>query len=165
MLTGHEQQWQEWRAAMTSERMHHAWILTGKQGLGKGSFARMAAAELVAEAGVPQPDPSAHPDIIVLEALAANDEEEKKRLEGQPYLTKRNISVEQIRRMQHRLHTRPTLSDRRAVIIDPADELERSSVNALLKSLEEPPAGTFFLLVSHRLGRGLFQQLRHPGIG
>lgn len=153
MLIGHEKQWREWRGAMASARMHHAWILSGKQGLGKASFARAAAAQLVAEADVVQPDPAAHPDIIVLEALPANDEEEKKRLEGQPYQTKRNISVEQIRRMQQRLHTRPTLGPRRAVIIDPADELEKSSVNALLKSLEEPPAGTFFLLVSHRLGR------------
>jgi DNA polymerase III subunit delta' len=153
MLIGHEEQWHEWRGAMTSERMHHAWILTGKQGLGKASFARMAAAELVAESGIAQPDPLSHPDIIVLEALPANDDEEKKRAEGKPYQTKRNISVDQIRRMQQRLHTRPTLGARRAVIIDPADELEKSSVNALLKSLEEPPVGTFFLLVSHRIGR------------
>lgn len=153
MLIGHDEQWHEWRGAMASARMHHAWILTGKQGLGKASFARLAAAELVAEPGVTQPDPANHPDIIVLDALPANDEEEKKRAEGKPYQTKRNISVDQIRRMQHRLHTRPTLGERRAVIIDPADELEKSSVNALLKSLEEPPAGTFFLLVSHRIGR------------
>jgi DNA polymerase III subunit delta' len=153
MLSGHEQLWREWRAAMTSERMHHAWILTGKQGLGKASFARAAAFELVSEPGIVQPDPSVHPDILVLEALPANDEEEKKRLDGLPYQTKRNISVDQIRRMQQRLHTRPTLGTRRAVIIDPADELEKSSVNALLKSLEEPPAGTIFLLVTHRIGR------------
>lgn len=150
---GHGEQWQEWRGAMTSTRMHHAWILTGKQGLGKASFARLAAAELVAEPGVAQPDPAAHPDILVLEALPATDDEEKKRLEGKPYQTKRNIKVDQVRGMQQRLHTRPTLGARRVVIIDPADELEKNSVNALLKSLEEPPAGTFFLLVTHRLGR------------
>jgi hypothetical protein len=45
------------------------------------------------------------------------------------------------------------LGSRRAIIIDPADDLETSAVNALLKSLEEPPAGTYFLLVTHRLGR------------
>jgi len=153
MLIGHAEQWAEWRGAMTSGRMHHGWILTGKQGLGKASFALTAAAELVAEQGVVQPAPTHHPDIIVLEALPTNDEEERKRDEGKPYQTKRNISVDQIRRMQHRLHTRPTLGSRRAVIVDPADELEKGAVNALLKSLEEPPVGTFFLLVSHRIGR------------
>jgi DNA polymerase-3 subunit delta' len=55
--------------------------------------------------------------------------------------------------LQHRLTTRPTLGPRRAIIIDPADDLETGAVNALLKSLEEPPAGTFFLLVTHRLGQ------------
>jgi DNA polymerase-3 subunit delta' len=153
MLTGHGVQWRAWRSAMASERMHHAWILSGKQGLGKASFARAAAAELVAEPGVAQPKPDAHPDIVILGALPANDDEDKKRQEGKPYQTKRNISVDQIRRMQQRLHTRPTLGARRAVIIDPADELEKGAVNALLKSLEEPPAGTFFLLVAHRVGR------------
>ena len=39
-----------------------------------------------------------------------------------------------------------------AIIINPADDLERNAANALLKSLEEPPAGTFFLLVTHRPG-------------
>lgn len=153
MLRGHEAAWREWRAALASARMHHGWILSGPKGLGKGAFARAAAAELVAEPGVPQPDPEAHPDIIVLDHLPANDEEERKKAEGRPFQNKRNITIDQVRRMQQRLVTRPTLGSRRAVIIDPADDLETGGVNALLKSLEEPPAGTFFLLASHRPGR------------
>jgi DNA polymerase-3 subunit delta' len=151
-LVSHDGAWREWRAALASARMHHAWILAGSKGLGKAAFARAAARELVAEPGVHQPE-GAHPDVILLDPLPANDEEEKRRDEGKPYQTKRNISVDQIRRMQARLVTRPTLGSRRAVIIDPADDLEKSSVNALLKSLEEPPRGTFFLLVTHRPGR------------
>ncbi len=58
-----------------------------------------------------------------------------------------------VRRMQKRLETRPTLGPRRAVIVDAADDLERNAFNALLKSLEEPPEGTYFLLIVHRLGR------------
>lgn len=153
MLKGHDDAWREWRAAMTSSRMHHAWILSGKQGLGKGTFARVAAGELVAEPGMPQPAPESHPDIIRLDHLPANDDEEKKRAEGKPFQTKRNITIDQIRRMQQRLVTRPTLGSRRAVIIDPADDMEKGAVNALLKSLEEPPVGTFFLLIAHRPGR------------
>src|SRR3546814_17525916 len=38
-------------------------------------------------------------------------------------------------------------------MIDAAEELERGAANALLKNLEEPPAGTLFLLVSHAPGR------------
>lgn len=152
-MIGHEEPWRTWRMAMAGHRMHHAWLLAGREGLGKASFARMAAAELVAERGIPQPPPDSHPDILTLAPLPANDDEAKKKADGKPYLTKRNISVDQVREMQRRLVTRPTLGARRAVIIDAADQLEKSAVNALLKSLEEPPQGTFFLLVVHGLGR------------
>ncbi len=152
-LAGHDEAWREWRAAITSSRMHHAWILSGLRGIGKASFANAAAAELVAEAGIPQPSPAAHPDIITLDHLPANDDEEKKRAEGKPFQTKRNITIDQVRRMQQRLVTRPTLGSRRVIIIDPADDMEKGAVNALLKSLEEPPVGTSFLLVAHRPGR------------
>ncbi|WP_370073136.1 hypothetical protein [Novosphingobium sp. THN1] len=152
-MIGHDGPWRIWRAAIGGERMHHGWILAGREGLGKASFARAAAAELVAEPGVPQPPVEAHPDILTLAQLPANDDEAKKRDEGKPYQLKRSISVDQVRGLQRRLTTRPTLGRRRAVIIDSADLLEKSAVNALLKSLEEPPVGTFFLLVVHALGR------------
>ncbi|WP_068076473.1 DNA polymerase III subunit delta' [Novosphingobium lentum] len=152
-LVGHDAAWAAWRAARSGGKMHHAWILAGKRGIGKAGFAVAAAAELVAEPGLPQPAPEMHPDIHVLTPLAANDDEAKKQAEGKPFATKRNITVDQVRQMQRRLVTRPTLGSRRAVIIDAADDLEKSAVNALLKSLEEPPQGTFFLLVAHRLGR------------
>jgi len=152
-LEGHDEPWREWRAALQSPRMHHAWILAGVQGLGKGAFARAAAAELVTEPGVQQPAPGHHPDILIPEHPPENKEETKKREDGQPWRTKRSIPIDEIRALQHRLNTRPTLGSRRAVIIDPADDLEKNAVNALLKSLEEPPAGTYFLLVTHRIGR------------
>ncbi len=153
-LRGHDAAWAEWRAALGSDRMHHAWILAGPRGLGKGTFARAAAAELVAEPGVPQPPADRHPDILVPEHPPENKEEEKKRADGQEDVRrKRSIPIDEIRTVQHRLTTRPTLGSRRAVIIDPADDLEKGAVNALLKSLEEPPAGTYFLLVAHRPGR------------
>ena len=152
-LVGHDPAWREWRAAMASPRMHHAWLLTGLKGLGKGHFARAAAAELVAEPGIPQPPAEHHPDILIPEHPPENKEEAKKREDGVDYRRKRAIPIEEIRTLIQRLHTRPTLGSRRAVIIDPADHLERNAANALLKVLEEPPQGTFFLLVTHRPGR------------
>ncbi|MCX7283680.1 MAG: DNA polymerase III subunit delta' [Novosphingobium sp.] len=152
-MIGHDEPWTIWRAAMAGERMHHGWLLAGREGLGKAAFARAAAAELVAEPGVPQPPADAHPDVLTLSPLPANDDEVKKRDEGKPYQLKRSISVDQVRGLQRRLNTRPTLGPRRAVIIDSADLLEKSAINALLKSLEEPPQGTFFLLIVHALGR------------
>lgn len=152
-LSGHGPAWLEWRAALASTRLHHGWILAGPQGIGKGQFARAAAAELVREAGRPQPDWDRHPDIHLLDHLPANDAEEEKRADGKPFQTRRNITIDQIRRMQKRLTTRPTLGTRRVIVIDPVDDLEKGAANALLKSLEEPPRGTFFLLVAHRPGR------------
>ena len=150
---GHDEAWREWHSAMGSARMHHAWILTGLKGLGKAQFARAAAAELVAEAGIKQPPIEMHPDILIPEHPPENKEEVKKRDDGQPYKRKRSIPIDEVRALQRRLNTRPTLGSRRVVIIDPADDLEKNAANALLKSLEEPPAGTSFLLVTHRLGR------------
>ena len=169
-LIGHEDAWASWRAAMQGQRMHHAWLLAGRRGLGKAGFALSAAAELVAQAGVSQPDPLSHPDIILLERPPATSDDEKKREDGKDFSRKRNISVDQIRGMQRRLTTRPTLGPRRAIIIDAADDLEKSAVNALLKSLEEPPTGSFFLLVAHRPGgllptvRSRCRQLRFHGL-
>lgn len=147
----HAPQWREWRGALESPRMHHAWILAGRKGLGKHDFALAAAREVVAtgrEGSVGENDP----DIQLLTHLPKDDKEMKKAEKGEPFETKRNIAIEQVRKMQGRLTTRPTLGERRAIIINPADDLERNAANALLKSLEEPPRGTFFLLVTHRPG-------------
>jgi len=151
-LSGHDEAWRQWHAAVAGPRLHHAWMLAGPRGLGKAAFAMQAARELVTEPGAVRITGD-HPDVIVLEPLPATADDEKKRDEGKPYQTKRNITVDQIRAMQQRLTTRPTLGSRRAIVIDPADDLEKGAANALLKSLEEPPAGSFFLLVAHRPGR------------
>ncbi|MBH5322601.1 DNA polymerase III subunit delta' [Aurantiacibacter sediminis] len=149
---GHEDAWASWRSASSGERMHHAWILSGRKGVGKSAFALAAARELVAEDGIAQPQGD-HPDIFYTSHPPKNDAEAKKRADGKPYELARNIKIEQIRKLQQRLTTRPTLGTRRVVIIDPADDMETPTANALLKSLEEPPQGTFFLLIAHRIGR------------
>jgi DNA polymerase III subunit delta' len=148
-MIGHDEAWQAWRSALAGERMHHAWLLTGKAGLGKSAFAFAAAHELVGGG----PDPAQHPDILVLTHGPKTKEDEKKRDDGKPWERARGIKIDQIREIQRRLTTRPTLGERRAVIVDPADDLERPAANALLKSLEEPPVGTYFLLVSHSPAR------------
>ncbi len=144
----HDEAWRQWRDALGGERMHHGWLLAGKAGLGKRDFAMAAARELVAESGIPQPAGD-HPDIITLTYGPKDDKAERAAADGKPFELARSIRIKQIRAMQRRLVTRPTLGSRRAIIIDPADDMEKAAANALLKSLEEPPAGTFFLLVTH----------------
>ena len=97
----------------------------------------------------------AHPDFKLVERehwakpdqLVPYDE----RKEGEP--PARSIRVAQIRWLRTALTVRPSMGERRAVIIDAVDDLEPGGANALLKSLEEPPPGTIFLLVSHAPGR------------
>jgi DNA polymerase-3 subunit delta' len=150
---------------MAGSRMHHAWLLAGRRGVGKAAFAMQAARELVGG-----PVKGDHPDILVLTHPPKDDKEAAKRDEGKPYETKRNIPIDEVRAMQRRLTTRPTLGEKRAVIVDPADDLETNASNALLKSLEEPPQGTFFLLVAHKVGsllptiRSRCRILRFPSV-
>lgn len=152
ILPGHDEAWAQWRAAMAGPRMHHAWLLAGKRGLGKTQFALAAAQALVAEPGSVQLH-GQHPDIIMLTHPPKDDKEAAKRDDGKPFEVKRNIPIDLVRSMQHRLTTRPTLGDRRVIVVDPADDMEKGAANALLKSLEEPPQGTFFLLVAHQPAR------------
>ncbi|WP_432200440.1 DNA polymerase III subunit delta' [Erythrobacter sp. W53] len=143
-LIGHDHAWQAWRSAAQGGRMHHAWLLAGQSGIGKAQFAFAAAHELVrGEVGSP------HPDIVHLARAPKDKKEADKKEAGKPFETARNIKVDQIRSMQRVLTTRPTMGDKRVIIVDPADDMERSASNALLKSLEEPPIGTYFVLVSH----------------
>lgn len=146
--------------AAGSGAMHHAWIFAGPEGVGKASFARLAARRMLAgpdqpdDFGVPAGDRTwqlmeagAHPDLKLLERLARDDKKPDQGLA-------RSIKVDQVRELDHFLGIKPTYSERRVVLIDTADDLERPGAsNALLKNLEEPPAGTIFLLISHAPGR------------
>lgn len=159
-LVGHDTQIAAFREAADSGRLHHGWLLTGAEGIGKASFAKAAATRLLADAAgprvhlpglaTPEDHPivnyiraGSHPDLRVLERLTKDKTED----------LARSISIEQVRSLQGLFATTPSLSPRRVVVIDSIDDLERNAANALLKNLEEPPAGTIFLLVSHVPGR------------
>lgn len=171
-LIGHDAQIGAFRRAMASGKLHHAWLLVGPQGIGKASFAEAAALRLLAEAAGPPPGgegldvPTEH---VASRYFAADSHPDFRRLERLPRDPKlrdqprsewrddgeraRSISIAQVRSLQGLFATTPSLSPRRVVLIDAADDLERSAANALLKNLEEPPSDTVFLLVSHAPGR------------
>lgn len=148
-------------AALVGGTLHHAWLLAGPEGVGKGTFARSAAAQLVGGGAHKEAliTGRAHPDYRLVERVKWEPSPKKdvmipyddSRWESAPLA--RSIRVVQIRWLRHALTVRPSMGERRAVIIDAADDLEPGGANALLKSLEEPPPGTIFLLVSHAPGR------------
>lgn len=159
-LVGHRAATAAFAAAMAGGRLHHAWLIAGAPGIGKARFAAAAALRLLAEAAGPAPAtapldvPDDHP---VARLVAAGSHPDFVRLERpEDAVTgalKRSIPIEQVRQLLRRFATTPSLSPRRVVLIDGAEDMERAAANALLKALEEPPAGTVFLLVSHAPGR------------
>lgn len=157
-LLGHDEQARTLLSAARSGRLHHGWILAGPRGIGKASFARAMALRLLAEAAGPPVSaegldvPPDHPIRRLFEADAHPDYAELYCLEKESG-TARNITVDQIRGLQRLIQSAPSMSSRRIVVIDSADDLERGAANALLKNLEEPPADMLFLLVSHAPGR------------
>lgn len=158
-LFGHQTEIAAFSDAIGSGRMHHAWLLTGPQGVGKARFADMAALRYLAEGmgpvsapgiEVPAEHPAAryiaagsHPDFQRLERIFRDKTNDYAR----------NINIEQVRGLQGLFATTPSFSTRRAIVIDSIDDLERGAANALLKNLEEPPTDSLFLLVSHAPGR------------
>lgn len=149
-------------AAAEGAALHHAWLLNGPEGVGKGSFAREMAVRLLATAidgrsrmrGEIADDhrvatliaAGAHPDYRELVRLPKDPEKPDQDIA-------RSIKIDQVRTLQPLFATKPALSSRRVIVIDAIDDLERPGANALLKNLEEPPVGTIFLLVSHSPGR------------
>ena len=141
-------------AALASGRLHHAWLLTGPKGLGKAAFAWRAARRLLGAAATgpdlqSAPDhpanrliaARAHPDLLVLE---------RETEDGKP---RRNIPVDEARRLPEFFSKAPALAPYRVAIIDAADDLNVNAANAVLKTLEEPPPKGVLLLVSHAPGR------------
>lgn len=162
-LIGNESARHALAAAMEGGALHHAWLIAGPEGVGKGSFARAAALRMLAAAAEPAAlspgwdvpaetrtahlfASGAHPDYRELVRLPKDPDKPDEALA-------RSITIAQVRSLQALFATKPALSDRRVIVIDSIDDLERGGANALLKSLEEPPAGTIFLLVSHTPGR------------
>jgi DNA polymerase-3 subunit delta' len=156
---GQDRAVEQFAGAWKSGRLHHGWLLAGPRGVGKASFARMAATRVLAEAAGPGFDlpgletPADHPIARLLAAGSHPDFRWLERLERPTGGLARNISVDQVRSLGGLLSVTPSMSDWRAIVIDSADDLEASAANALLKMLEEPPAKTVFFLVSHAPGR------------
>lgn len=125
--------------AITAGRFPHAVIIEGESGSGKTVLSRFITAALLCD-GEEKPcgccracalvKAGTHPDLFV---TALEDK-------------KKNISVEQIRKLRTEAYIRPQMSDRKVFIIESADTMNPQSQNAILKVLEEPPGDTVFML-------------------
>lgn len=164
-LIGHKAAEQAFLDLYNQDHMHHAWLISGPEGIGKATFAWKIARFLLAQPkaadgglfGDAPPAPetldilSDHP--VAARVLAGSEprlklirrawDHEKKRL-------KTVISIEEIRDMRGFLSLSAADGGQRVVIVDAADEMNVQAANGLLKMLEEPPADVTFLLVNHQ---------------
>ena len=163
--------------AYTSGRLHHGWLVTGPRGVGKATLAWRIARFLIAtpEAeedglfGAPPPPetldiPADHPVARRVAAMSepalfllrrggmgsSDNDREKNFREGK---FSKVIRIEEARPLKSFFALSSADGGRRVVIIDSADEMNPNSANAILKLLEEPPARTVLLLISHQPSR------------
>lgn len=139
----------------------HALLIHGRQGIGKLTFARSLAQALLCEQSMASGracnrcaacnwfNSSSHPDFRLIEpdslAESADAEEGGEKRGGQ------RIRIEQIRELPDFINISSHRGGPKVILLHPAESLNVNAANALLKSLEEPPAGTYFLLVAHRI--------------
>jgi len=163
-LFGQQTAEQGFLTAWGEDRLHHAWLLRGPRGIGKATLAYRIARALIADgpggkqaggsfgSGLPATlDPPEGCPVATrirarseprLAVLRRTVNEKTGRLRNQ-------IAVDDVRAVRRFLSLSAADGGWRAVIVDAADEMNRSAANALLKVLEEPPARTALLLVAH----------------
>jgi len=152
-------------SSFANNRLPQCWLLAGDRGIGKASFAWLIAKFLLTT--------KYQPADLKIDLNEANinsifkpksgstlnriisGSEQRLYIVRREYNEKRktffkNISIKDVRKLQSYCSLSIADGGKRVIIIDAADDLNKSSSNALLKLLEEPPKNTIFLLISHQ---------------
>jgi len=146
------------------ETLPHALLLHGPRGVGKLALAERVAQLMLCEAGDTARKPCGvcdgcrwflggnHPDFRRLEpeALAKIPPETEEEAPSRGAKPSHEIKVDQVRELADFLNIGSHRGRRRVVLVHPAEDMNPNAANALLKGLEEPPAGAMFILVAHR---------------
>ncbi len=149
-IIGHRSTIDSLQRAVTRQRLAHAYLFHGEEAIGKRTTALCFTQALLceqasSEAGVDacgscrschHIEARTHPDYFVIEP----DRE----------LATPQIKIEQIREIEQQIMYRPLVGERKICMIDDADRMTIGAANALLKTLEEPPDHSLFLLISSR---------------
>lgn len=140
-LIGNERLKNAVKSFIAADRIPHALLIEGENGVGRHTLADFITRAAVCKGENAPCDVcdschlarvGSHPDII----MTAPDNGRK------------NISVDQIRALRQQVFVKAHIADRRVFVIDRADTMNDQAQNALLKVLEEPPAGVVFILIA-----------------
>ena len=139
-ILGHDRQKEILRRALASNRLAHAYLFEGPEGVGKRLMALALARAVFCEEGTGCGDCVAcrkvdhhnHPDLHIFEADGAT------------------IKIEQVRALQKELSYRPLEASKKVCLIDGAEKLNPAAGNALLKTLEEPAGDALLILLTHQ---------------
>jgi DNA polymerase-3 subunit delta' len=152
----HAQDWQRLLARRAQDRLPHALLLSGAAGLGKRAFAAAFVATLLCERRGEHDEGLACGQCRACALLEAGSHPVSVRVTlelrdvGAP---RTEITVDQIRVLGERLALTPQFGGLQIVLIDPADAMNASAANALLKTLEEPTPATVIALIADRPAR------------
>ena len=146
-LVGHDDALREVREAFASGRMHHAWMITGIEGIGKATLAKQIARDVLGggyrHAENPDylrtakmVDAESHPDMLII----------RRPMDEKTGKQKITLPVDEARKAAEFLHKTATHGVWRVVIIDEAHTMNANAQNAILKIVEEPPAHTLILI-------------------
>lgn len=171
-IKGHEGAEQMFLDAYNSDRLHHAWLITGPRGIGKASLAHKMARFLLHNPPVDSAGPSLFGDALEKVALTTLDTDPDSSINrvitagshGDIFVVKRQphektgkmkaeIAVDDVRKMLKFFVKTSFEGGWLIAIIDSADEMNRASANAVLKALEEPPENTLLILLAHAPGQ------------
>src|SRR5277367_4475775 len=148
--------------ALDRGKLHHAWLLTGPEGVGKATFAYRVARRLLGATPDARFGPlGSAPDHPVSRQVAARSHPDLLVLEraGEDGKARKVIPVDDARRLPEFFSKAPASAPYRVAIVDAVDDMNPNAANALLKTLEEPPERGILLLVSHAPG-GLLPTIR-----
>lgn len=141
-------QWQRVLKLFNDQRLPHALLLNGMPGIGKVRLAEAIAGYVMCHQPLHDKacgecrscqllNSSGHPDLYFL----------------QPEAPGKAIKVDQVRQLTEFMHNTSQQGGYRVVLLEPAEAMNTSAANALLKTLEEPGRDTLLILITHQLGQ------------
>ncbi|MBI2993675.1 MAG: DNA polymerase III subunit delta' [Gammaproteobacteria bacterium] len=146
ILPWHAEPWRRMMSAAKQQRLAHGLLITGPDGVGRQEFAHALAARLLCDSPA---DDAACGQCRSCVLFQAGNHPDLARVE--PEEDSEQIKVETIRTFIDFIHLTSQYGRYKIAVIDPADAMNRHAANTLLKTLEEPPAGSLLMLVTHRL--------------